>query len=85
VTVPGYGIVTLYAIGAPVLRISSIVGGLLNLSWVSAATGFQLQSTTNLNPSAFWNAVTTNVASTNGWNIVEITASNTAMFYRLAK
>src|SRR6185295_17500269 len=85
VTVPGYGVVTLCGMGTPVLRISSILGGLLNLSWAAAATGFQLQSTTNLNSTEFWSVLVTNTVATNGRFSVDITASNTATYYRLAK
>jgi YD repeat-containing protein len=63
----------------------SLSAGILNLSWASSANDFVLQYATNLNPPVAWNnvnnTVTTNADSVN----VSIPATNSEMFFRLAK
>jgi hypothetical protein len=53
------------------------------LSWLTNATGFVLESATNLNPPVVWSAAT-NAVSTNGADVsVTIIPSGLMSFYRL--
>src|SRR5262249_34112590 len=48
VTVPGYGVATMYGIGPPVLSASTAGANRVTLSWPATPASFVLQSTTNL-------------------------------------
>jgi hypothetical protein len=70
----------------PAVRLSiALVGTNAIISWPSTATGFQLQSTTNLTASTVWTN-TTQTLSTNGGTIsVLVSASHGRQFFRLQK
>jgi uncharacterized repeat protein (TIGR03803 family) len=53
------------------------------LTWPTNATGFTLQSATNLNPPAVWNTVSPAPAIVNGQNTVTNPIAVTQQFYRL--
>jgi len=55
------------------------------LSWPTNASGFSLQSTTNLVSPGDWQAVSPDPVSVNGMNIVTNPISATPQFYRLRK
>jgi hypothetical protein len=55
------------------------------LAWPANATGFTLQSTTNLGSSAVWNTYSLAPAVVNGQNIVTNPFSGTQQFYRLSR
>jgi uncharacterized repeat protein (TIGR03803 family) len=55
------------------------------LSWSTNATGFNLQSATNLSSPTSWNAVFPSPVIVNGTNTVTNTVSGAARFYRLTK
>ncbi len=87
VTVPGYGVVTLYGLAPPRLSAALTTGGQLSLAWPPSANGFQLQFTTNLNSS--WTAVGSGQISPNGLsngrvNVTLVGASG-PLFLRLAQ
>jgi hypothetical protein len=68
--------------GAPRLSIASAGAGSIRLAWPSAAAGFVLQSSTNLN-SAGWNDVV--AAPTDdgtNWSVI-VSPPNGPRFYRL--
>jgi hypothetical protein len=85
VTVPGYGVVTLYGMVPPPLRASLPVSGQLNLAWPPSANGFQLQATTNLDSA--WtdvgNGQVTINGLTNGLVTATLLAQKIPTFYRL--
>jgi len=54
-------------------------------AWPTTATGFVLESTTSLGPSAVWTPDSTPVDVRNGLNVVTISISGTSRFYRLTK
>ncbi|MGA2870316.1 MAG: hypothetical protein ABSF34_14300, partial [Verrucomicrobiota bacterium] len=87
VTVPGYGVVTLYGLAPPRLSASLTTGGQLSLAWPPSANGFQLQFTTNLNSS--WTAVGGGQISPNGLSngLVNVTlvGASGPLFLRLAQ
>ncbi|HEV7925258.1 MAG TPA: hypothetical protein VGR14_07885 [Verrucomicrobiae bacterium] len=89
VTVPGYGVVTLYGIAPPALSVAPAANGLLNLLWPPSANGFTLQSTTNLAASYSWTNVSSSQVTTNGLTngLVSATIVPNAggAFYRLAQ
>ena len=58
-------------------------GSNLVLTWPTSATGFSLQTTLALGPSASWSAVTTTPVVVNGNNQVTIPLSGSATFFRL--
>jgi hypothetical protein len=71
-------------ISPPQLRISRAEANVL-LSWPINATGFTLQSTTNLDAAAVW---TTNLPSpvvVNGQNVVTNSISGKQQFFRLSR
>ena len=86
-TVPGYGVVTLYGLAPPRLSVALTAGGQLSLAWPPSANGFQLQSTTNLNSS--WTAVGSGQISPNGLSngLVNVTlvGASGPLFLRLAQ
>jgi len=54
------------------------------LSWSALATGFTLQSTTNLVPPA-WSTVSPSPVVINGFNYVTNSGTGAALFYRLSQ
>jgi O-glycosyl hydrolase len=84
VSVPGYGVVTLYGIAQPKLGAVNLGNGQLALSWPQAAVGFMLQSTSNLSPTTIWNPLTNNTSISNDIANVTLPSSQAAQFYRLA-
>jgi hypothetical protein len=64
VTIPAYGVVTLYGIAPPQLSASMAANGSLNLFWPPTASGFLLQSTTNL--ISAWTTIGTSQITSNG-------------------
>ena len=87
VTVPGYGVVTLYGMAPPRLNAVLTAGGQLSLAWPPSANGFQLQFTTNLNST--WTAVGNGQISPNGLSngLVNVTlvGASGPLFLRLAQ
>lgn len=72
------------AVTSPQLSITP-AGGSVVLSWPTNATGFTLQSTTNLASPAVWTAVSPGPVVINGQNIVTNPISGTQQFYRLSQ
>jgi hypothetical protein len=89
ISVPGYGVVTLYGMGPPTLGATSPALGRLNLFWAPSASGFALQSTASLGPSAMWTNIPSDQISTNNPSngLVSVTVPQNAQgaFYRLAQ
>jgi hypothetical protein len=89
VSVPGYGVVTLYGMAPPVLSAASAGNGALNLFWPPSANGFLLQSTTNIASSSSWanvaNGLITTNGLTNGLVSATIVQSGGSAYYRLAQ
>jgi hypothetical protein len=89
VSIPGYGVVTLYGMAPPLLSASPAPNGLLNLFWPPSANGFLLQSATNLTSSSSWTDVASSQITTNGLTngLVSVTVIQNAQgaFYRLAQ
>jgi hypothetical protein len=87
VTVPGYGVVTLYGMAPPRLVAALTATGQLSLSWPPSANGFQLQATTNLNSD--WTAVSTGQIFPNGLSngLVNVTllGASGPLFLRLVQ
>lgn len=83
VTVPGYGVVTLYGIAPPVLGVSASASNYLVLSWPATPTAFVLQSTTNLAAPGAWNVVTNNPSTSNGITSVLVPEDGAARGFRL--
>ncbi len=81
VTVPGYGVVTLYGAAPPRLNVTQSGPETVTLSWTQAAAGFVLQSAATLAP-ASWLADTNSVGISN--NLATVNAPiNAGRFYRL--
>jgi O-glycosyl hydrolase len=81
-SVPGYGVVTLYGVAPP--RLSVTRGGpeTVALSWMQAAVGFALQSTGTLTPPIIWLADTNEPIISN--NVAAVNSTTIASrFYRL--
>jgi O-glycosyl hydrolase len=83
ISVPGYGVVTLYGAAQPRLAAANLGNGQLALSWQQAGVGFQLQSTSNLSPSTSWGIITNSAAITNDIANVNLSAAGTGGYYRL--
>jgi hypothetical protein len=87
VTVPGYGVVTLYGMTPPKLSAAPAGHGALNLFWPPTANGFLLQSTTNLALPSSWTNVGSGQITANGLSngLVSSTVLENAQgaFYRL--
>jgi uncharacterized repeat protein (TIGR03803 family) len=82
----GFGTVfslSLGSVSAPQLAIIHS-GASVILTWATNATGFTLQATTNLVPSAVWSTVSPAPLVVNGQNTVTNPVSGTHKFYRLA-
>ncbi len=82
VTVPGYGIVTLYGVAPPKLGAASLGNRQMALSWQQAGAGFILQSSSNLE-APNWINVATNGTITNDAASVILSATQTEQYYRL--
>jgi uncharacterized repeat protein (TIGR03803 family) len=83
----GYGTVfslSLGSVSAPQLTIIRSVTDVI-LAWPTNATGFTLQSTTNLVSPAVWSAVSPAPTVVNGQNAVTNAVSGTQKFYRLSQ
>jgi glucuronoarabinoxylan endo-1,4-beta-xylanase len=89
VSVPGYGVVTLYGVAPPRLTGTLTADGQLNLLWPPTANGFLLQSTTNLASPDSWTSLNNRQIATNGFSngltSVTISLNNGPTFYRLAQ
>jgi hypothetical protein len=59
-------------------------GGVILLTWPTSATGFSLQSTRVLGPSAVWTSVSPGLVI-GGENIVAIIPSGTQQFFKLGQ
>jgi O-glycosyl hydrolase len=88
VSIPGYGVVTLYGMAPPTLTATLAANGLLNLAWPPSANGYRLQSTTNLASDGSWTTVAANQITTNGLSngLVSLTIHQHGglEYYRLA-
>jgi hypothetical protein len=88
VSIPGYGVVTLYGMAPPALSGRLASNGQINLFWPPSANGFQLQSTTDLASSTSWTDVESSQMTTNGvFNGlvgVSVAWNGGPVFYRLA-
>jgi hypothetical protein len=70
----------------PAVRLSiALVGTNAMVSWPSTATGFQLQSTTNLTASSVWTNMTQTLSTNGGTISVRVPASRGPQFFRLQK
>lgn len=77
---------TLNAATAPAsLKVSRGTGNLLRLSWSATLTGYRLQSAPSLGGTMSWTDVAGTPPLANGEFVFDITATNAASFYRLAK
>jgi hypothetical protein len=87
VSIPGYGVVTLYGLAPPALSAVLATNGQLNLEWPPSANGFLLQSTTNLASISSWSNVGPSQITTNGLSngLVSVTVLQNGgpHFYRL--
>ena len=89
-SVPAYS-ATLLRVYAPVNGVEipqlTIIpsGPYILLTWPTNATGFTLQSTTNLGSSAFWTTVSPGPVVIGGENVVINTISGAQKFYRLSQ
>jgi hypothetical protein len=83
-TVPGYGVVTLYGVAPPILRGSITPTGDLNLCWAAFAGDFHLETTPSLNTGASWSTVSNTPVTNNGVLNVVTEIAGQSRFYRLA-
>jgi hypothetical protein len=67
----------------PSLNIAPGPAGQFQISWPAAALGYVLEKTTNLASPTVWYQTSEVVDSTNGQNVVTITNTGPATFYRL--
>jgi hypothetical protein len=67
----------------PSPQITPLGAGLLQISWPSAAVGYVLEEATNLTPPVAWSPASGSVTSANGQQVVTITNTGPATFYRL--
>lgn len=79
---PATATVTIVDNETPPLGISK-QGTSMIFSWPTSATGFTLQSTTNLGTAAVWGAVSPSPVVVNGQNVVTNPMSGSRMFFRL--
>ncbi len=81
-TIPGYGITTLYGVAAP--RLNAALGtNQLALSWEPAAVGFQLQSALQVWPPVSWTTVTNVPVRENNLATVTLPITPGPRYYRL--
>jgi O-glycosyl hydrolase len=83
ISIPAYGVVTLYGVAPPMLSAAPAANGVLNLFWPPTADGFLLQSTTNLASSAFWTNVGNSQVTSNGLVSVTVMPNAECTFFRL--
>jgi hypothetical protein len=83
VSVPAYGVVTLYGVAQPRLGAANLGNGELALSWQQAGAGFALQSTSNFSPTAIWTLLTNQGLVTNNIASVTLPLTQTVQYYRL--
>jgi hypothetical protein len=67
INIPAYGVVTLYGVAPPLLSAAITTNGLLNFFWPPIASGYLLQSTTNLSSPSAWTAVGSSQIISNGF------------------
>lgn len=80
----GSGTVFSFSLLPPQLTINRS-GAYVILTWLANASGFTLQSTTNLDSSAVWSTVSPVRVVVNGQNAVTNPISGTQQFYRLSQ
>jgi O-glycosyl hydrolase len=83
VSVPGYGVVTLYGVAQPKLGAANLGNGQLALSWQQVGVGFVLQSTSNLSSAANWITLTNSPIASNDFASIVLPSTQTAQFLRL--
>ena len=83
VTVPAFGVVTLYGVAPPALKAWLEGPGRLSLSWPRAEVGYILQSSPSPVDTANWRNDTNTPAFANGSATVNVTAAAAPRFYRL--
>jgi hypothetical protein len=83
VTLPGFGLVTLVG-ASPELRARENAKN-VELSWPSAAAGFQLQSAAEIQPSAVWSNVSTLPLDDGTVRRLTLPATGSHCWFRLAK
>ena len=66
----------------PFLQITNL-GSSVQISWPAVATGYTLEYSTLLGPSANWTPCTNAINVSGGWNMVGVTLSDQSYFYRL--
>ncbi|MGC9943401.1 MAG: hypothetical protein ABSE48_16360 [Verrucomicrobiota bacterium] len=66
INIPAYGVVTLYGVAPPSLSAAATTNGFLNLFWPPTASGFLLQSTTNLTSPTTWTTIGSSLVTSNG-------------------
>jgi hypothetical protein len=69
----------------PPLLTATLAGANIQLSWPDSATGFSLQSNTNLLAATSWSTVTQAPVDTNATFVVTLPATNDALFFRLKR
>jgi hypothetical protein len=71
---------------SPVMTISQ-TGNALNLAWPLAATGYHIETSTNLVPDAIWMSNATSFIITNGQNVLTTSWTNHSaqLFFRLSQ
>ncbi len=67
INIPAYGVVTLYGVAPPLLSVAPATNGSLNFSWPPTASGFLLQSTTNLASASAWTSLGSSQITSNGF------------------
>ena len=72
------------SIAPPLLAISQVNVGLIEISWPADAIAYTLESATNL-PAAAWNPVTNTVVINGGVCTVQLEAAQSQQLYRLRK
>lgn len=83
VSIPGYGVVTLYGVAPPVIQSDGQSGNLFVFTWSAAATQmYQVQFTTNLAQNA-WTDLGSPIAATNSTASAFDAMSNSQKFYRV--
>lgn len=82
VTAPGYGVVTLYGVAAPLLRVAQASPGQIVLSWLPASVGFKLQRSASLSP-ANWQMDNSPGAISNGVVAVTEAPPTNPAYFRL--
>lgn len=83
ITVPGYGVVTLYGVAQPVLEATVTQAGKMTLNWRQAALGFELQFSPSLEPPVHWETLSNLAVISNGLASAATNLDSTSGFYRL--